>query len=287
MTASRPHTNPFAGVSRPYPDAALRLISLGAGVQSSVMALMAAAGEIGPMPDAAIFADTGWEPRAIYGHLDWLEKQLPFPVFRVSAGNLRDDLVAGVNTTGQAFASIPAYTLSARGDKGMVRRQCTREYKIEPIVRKTRELLGLKKRERAKGRFAETWIGISRDEIQRLKASGTPVQVNRFPLIELGMTRRDCLEWFNARFPDRTLVRSACLGCPYKTNTEWRALRDGPAEEWDDAVQTDRLIRSRRAMNDQVFLHRDCVPLGEADLSTEFERGQMSLLDECDGMCGV
>ena len=46
--------------SKPMPDAKLRVISLGAGVQSSVMALMAAKGEIGPMPDCAIFADTQW-----------------------------------------------------------------------------------------------------------------------------------------------------------------------------------------------------------------------------------
>ena len=39
------------------------IISLGAGVQSSTMALMAAHGEIGPMPDCAIFADTGAEPQ--------------------------------------------------------------------------------------------------------------------------------------------------------------------------------------------------------------------------------
>lgn len=38
----------------------LRALSLGAGVQSTTMALMAAHGEIGPMPDCAIFADTGW-----------------------------------------------------------------------------------------------------------------------------------------------------------------------------------------------------------------------------------
>jgi hypothetical protein len=36
----------------------LRVISLGAGVQSTTMALMAARGEIAPMPDCAIFADT-------------------------------------------------------------------------------------------------------------------------------------------------------------------------------------------------------------------------------------
>lgn len=44
----------------------LRALSLGAGVQSTTMALMAAHGEIQPMPDCAIFADTGWEPKAVY-----------------------------------------------------------------------------------------------------------------------------------------------------------------------------------------------------------------------------
>ena len=53
------------------------IISLGAGVQSSVMALMAAKGEITPMPDCAIFADTGWEPKRVYEWLDWLEDERP------------------------------------------------------------------------------------------------------------------------------------------------------------------------------------------------------------------
>jgi 3'-phosphoadenosine 5'-phosphosulfate sulfotransferase (PAPS reductase)/FAD synthetase len=71
----------------------LNILSLGAGVQSSTMALMAAHGEL-PMPDCAIFADTQWEPKAIYKHLDWLEKQLPFPVHRVTAGSLRDGAIS-------------------------------------------------------------------------------------------------------------------------------------------------------------------------------------------------
>jgi hypothetical protein len=37
----------------------LRALSLGASVQSTTMALMAAHGHIGRMPDCAIFADTG------------------------------------------------------------------------------------------------------------------------------------------------------------------------------------------------------------------------------------
>lgn len=50
----------------------LHIISLGAGVQSTTLALMAAGGGLTPMPDCAIFADTGEEPSAVYRHLDWL-----------------------------------------------------------------------------------------------------------------------------------------------------------------------------------------------------------------------
>jgi 3'-phosphoadenosine 5'-phosphosulfate sulfotransferase (PAPS reductase)/FAD synthetase len=74
----------------------IHVISLGAGVQSSTMALMAARGLIKPMPDCAIFADTGAEPEAVYRHLDWLEDQLPFPVHRVSAGNLADEIMGAM-----------------------------------------------------------------------------------------------------------------------------------------------------------------------------------------------
>jgi hypothetical protein len=50
----------------------IHILSLGAGVQSSTLALMAAAGEVTPMPTAAIFADTQDEPASVYRWLDWL-----------------------------------------------------------------------------------------------------------------------------------------------------------------------------------------------------------------------
>jgi len=64
------------------PSIRLRVLSLGAGVQSTALALMAAHGEVGPMPDCAIFSDTGWEPAAVYEHLARLRSGnvLPFPV---------------------------------------------------------------------------------------------------------------------------------------------------------------------------------------------------------------
>ena len=275
--------------SKPMPDAKLRVISLGAGVQSSVLALMAAKGEIGPMPDCAIFADTQWEPKEVYTHLDWLETQLPFPVHRVTAGNIRADHVAGVNTTGQRFTGMPMFTPTG----GMIRRQCTSEYKIHPVTKKLRELLGLKYRQRApKVPTIELWMGISTDEIQRMKQAHHKWLQHRWPLMEEGMSRRDCLAWFNRDFPDKPLERSACVGCPFNSNAEWRRIRDTRPDDWEDAVEFDRLVRKQSSDNsikEDVFLHRSCVPLDEVDLSTAADKGQQEFgfLEECDGMCGI
>lgn len=132
MATSSPHA---ACPGRPEDDGIrLRALSLGAGVQSTTLALMAAHGEIGPMPDCAIFADTGWEPEAVYRHLEWLMSGnvLPFPVHIVSSGNIRDDLVACANgdprtallvnaQSGRAAVRVP--TTSVMRDDGSVERR--------------------------------------------------------------------------------------------------------------------------------------------------------------------
>ena len=51
----------------------LTVLSLGGGVQSSVMALMADKGAFDRVPDCAIFADTHWEPPGVYEHVAWIE----------------------------------------------------------------------------------------------------------------------------------------------------------------------------------------------------------------------
>lgn len=110
----------------------LTVLSLGGGVQSSVAALMAADGLLRPRPDFAIFADTGWEPKGVYRHIEWLRDVLPFPVRRVQRGDLRADLLAGVNSTGQRFSSVPVFVKSLSGKAGIARRQCTRANKAIP-----------------------------------------------------------------------------------------------------------------------------------------------------------
>ena len=64
-------------------------------------------------------------------------------------------------------------------------------------------------------------------------------------------------------------------------------MRDNRPEEWDDAVQFDHAIREAGGMRGDTFLHADRIPLEMVDLSTAEDNGQLSMLDECEGMCGV
>jgi hypothetical protein len=255
------------------PKPALRVLSLGAGVQSSTLLLLAAEGAIAPV-DAAIFSDTGWEPRAVYDHLDRLEAEVAgpagIPIYRVTAGNIRDDALDPVHR----FASMPLYVKNPDGTEGMARRQCTSEYKLKPIKRKVRDLLGYVHPNRVPaGVFAQQLIGISTDEQHRARLSDVNYAQNVFPLLDLGWSRRACLAYLEDRGWAST-PKSACIGCPFHGNRAWRHLRDTSPDEWADAVDFDASIRAGSAralaqgqeLRGSMYLHRSRVPLGEAPI---------------------
>ena len=278
----------------------LTVLSLGAGVQSSTLLLMAEDGEIEPRPDAAIFADTGWEPAAVYAHLDWLETQTSIPIHRVSNGrNLYDDTWNGVEPSGHIFTSIPVFAIDKNGKVQLAKRQCTRNYKIHPIQAKIGELLGRKKGSRS-GSTACQYIGISRDEAIRMKPSGKSWIENAWPLIDAGKTRLDCLRWFESHYPGRPLVKSSCVGCPFHADAEWLKLADAAPAEMDATIALDDRLRSPdrpRNPNTQMlpeYLHRSGQPLGQVieKLRRNAAEGQqLAMLDgfgnECEGHCGV
>ena len=259
----------------------MRVISLGAGVQSTTMALMAARGEIGPMPDCAIFADTGWEPRKVYEHLGWLIENLPFPVYTVSASNIREDAVRGSSKRAARFAAIPWFIRNPDGSDGMGRRQCTTHYKIEPIRRKVRSMLGGKT---PKG-GCEMWVGISMDEATRMRPSRVQYIVNRWPLIERRMNRADCLAWMRVNGHPKP-PKSSCIGCPFHSAEQWREVKSDP-KEWADAIEVDAAIRDQSGFRGQQFMHRQRVPLPEVDMRTKAEKEPDLFNNDCEGMCGV
>lgn len=269
----------------------LRVLSLGAGVQSTTILLMMIHGEI-PKADHVIFADTGWEPKRVYQHLEWLQDlmQKNNMIFHiVSKGNLREDFLSDV----KRYASMPLYLIGEQNKKGMIRRQCTTEYKLEPVVKKQRELAGLKPRQRCKEHRIVNIIGISYDESQRMRDPLFPWIQNEYPLIDKKITRQDCIEWCESyNYPKPP--RSACIGCPYRRQKEWLDLQQDPSE-WQDAVDFDNALRTLPHLVNRFkgtpFLHESRVPLSQADIRSNEQKGIVSLFDdtfaqECIGMCG-
>lgn len=276
--------------------APIHILSLGAGVQSSTLALMAGRGLVTPMPVAAIFADTQAEPPSVYRWLDWLEKQLPFPVHRVTAGSLTERITTTkINRkTGKQYYStmIPAFVLNADGTKGIVGRSCTWNFKIDPILKKARKLGSIKRGQKTVG--VVQWIGITTDEATRMSDSRDPWCAHRWPLIEMRMNRHDCLRWMTANgYP--APPRSACSYCPFHSDAEWRRLRDEEPQEFAKAVVVERQLQAARSavtteskMPGKAFLHSSLVPLDKVDFTTDTEHGQLNLFEnECKGMCGV
>lgn len=284
------------------PETQWNIISLGGGVQSSAMALMAAKGEITPMPQFAIFADTQAEPRAVYEWIEWLKGQLPFPVHTVTAGSLADvEMQLRVSKkSGKTYrkSEIPAFGRHQDGSKGILGRKCTRDFKIQPIKVKTRELCGIKRGQ--KQVTVTQWIGISSDEMGRATASRETWSQTRFPLLEANIDREGCLSWMRANgYPEPP--RSACLFCPFHSDHEWQRIKSGDPSEWQYVQDFERDLQSAAAKCEVTtsvpFLHPSLTPIGSVEFKPrEAPSGQKQMSmhemwndikNDCSGMCGV
>ena len=272
----------------------LRVLNLGAGVQSTTLALIANEGKLLDPPDVAIFADTGWEPASIYAHVEWLKAKLDFPLLVASAYNLRDRLLALPNETREQkrrYAAVPFFTPGG----GMGRRQCTSELKIKPIRKVIKEYLGVRpdRHHMLPPGAVECWIGISTDEATRMQDSDVAWVTNRYPLIDpLLMSRFDCISWLE-RNGYAIPAKSSCLGCPYHSDEYWGRLKRESPQEFAETVEVDHAIRSGKAVGMKLpqFIHRSCKPLDEVPLPGDDGQGDLFALDpeggenECTGYC--
>jgi hypothetical protein len=262
----------------------LRVLSLGAGVQSSTLALMAAAGEIA-RPDVAIFADTGDEKRGTYRHLTWLAEQLPFPLCRVN--RFRRTLS---EMTLARYAGVPgtkAFTPPFFFHGGMLPKQCSKEFKTRAITREIRRMIELRPKHRGPSEpIVEVMLGISKDESHRMKPSEVPWIEHKYPLIDLRMTRGDCVRWLERHGFD-TPPRSACVFCPFQSQEEFDDMKRNPLDDdFERAVAFDEAIRHGGGGSDGPFFVSDQRrPLGEI----QFDRQHRLDLwgNECEGHCGV
>lgn len=278
----------------------MKVISLGLGVQSTALYYMSSLGEL-PRADAAIFVDLGREKAKTYEYLEFLLKwQFEFggiPVCIVRDKNLYMDLLDQQNSSKNRFSSIPAYTKNGDGSTGMLRRQCTHEYKIAQVDKYIRSLYGLQPRKR--NIPAEVWKGISLDELERVSIPQEKWKTSVYPFcgykttardttrLDWGrlMTRNDIVNWYTERgLP--VPPKSSCVFCPYTSEQAWMKMKHEEPEDFAAAVEVDRAIRdsSKKGVASPIFLHESCQPLDQV----EFELAASDLWKgECSAECHI
>ena len=123
----------------------------------------------------------------------------------------------------------------------------------------------------------------------RERVKEQPNSEARFPLLDLGWTRADCLRFLAERVP-HPVPKSACVFCPYHSDAEWLRIKRTDAVGWARAVEIDEALRKpgnivNRNMNQALYLHRSAKPLATVNLN----EGQYTLgfIRECEGVCGV
>lgn len=279
----------------------IRIISLGAGVQSSYLYRMNALGLLGELAVGAIFADTGDEPQWTHDTLDLLERDHGdvIPIYRVTAGVLSEGWFNGLKSRKPGHdelimgAGMPVFLLNEDGSKGMVSsRSCTGRHKVSPLRREQRRIM-----EEHGATHVEVLMGISLDEVQRMRDSDVKWASNHYPLIlDKPIRRGEIIRWHEQNgYP--VPQRSSCVQCPFHSDAEWREIRKFP-NEWAKAVEFDRRIRAedrfvsasadpeKAILKGEQYLHRSCKPLSEIDFDED--DGQLDMwLNDCSGLCGV
>jgi hypothetical protein len=318
--------NWWPSLSAPLPDAELIVLALGGGVQSTTLLHMAAHGEIGPMPHLAIMADTVAETRAIYDHVRHLQSPnvaVPFPIEIVSAGDLGAAVLRSCRSSAADMlrvANPPFFTrgplietksvwveplplLGLDGEQvelivqhsteretlGMLKRSCTKEYKIRPITKAIRRQIGLRERQRGPAApIVELWFGLTTDELDRVSYSDVSFIQHRVPLIEARMSRADCIEWL-IRHGYPIPPKSRCYFCPFQSNALWLEMKLEAPEEFEAACALDRAIRHGiRGTTHQLYLHESRTPLEDVDFTQPSGLWTADgLRAECQGRCGT
>ena len=230
------------------------VFNYGGGRQTVAMCIMIAKGVL-PKPDIVVMADTGRENPMTWEYLEKytgpIMAELGCPVEIAGRELATIDMYAN---TGQLM--IPAYTQS-----GKLQTYCSTHWK-KRVVERYIKSKGPKK--------GTQWLGLAMDERRRWSKHHGKVEgkwTTVCPLVDLMLNTDSCLAVIRAYgWPEPH--HSACWMCPHKRNAEWREIRDNHPEEWDKAKGIDREIREADEQGG-VFLHKDRVPLGDADIDVE------------------
>lgn len=208
----------------------MKILSCGAGQQSTALALMSCENAIMgkhrhplvPIYDVILFCDLGGEREWVYEQVDFIAEacgRAGIPFYILKDKNLKDDYM--LNFGKSRVCTIPFWSIDDNGKKGKMTRHCTIDYKIIQMQNFVRwSLLGYYKGQRTKQEDIgahEMHIGFTAEEQRRIFDSKHKLFVNKFPMVEMGLTRADNYAYGKEYWGIET-KGSACLFCPFHTN---------------------------------------------------------------------
>ena len=224
------------------------IFSTGGGVQSTACLVLAAQGKIpyrtfvfsnvgdkAESPATIAYINEVAKPYAKQHGIQWVD------VAWVDRTNKHRDLYVDLLEAERSI-NIPAFMPGGMPGN----RNCTVSYKIKPIAKWIKH--------NAPG--CTLGKGISTDEPHRATPSReSDGYTSAYPLIELGISRSDCLIIAkDAGLPQPP--KSSCWFCPFKTTDQWVTLRREHPELFDKSVELEQVLQKRRAKlgKDAVYL---------------------------------
>lgn len=249
----------------------MKILSFGAGMQSTALALMSCENAIKKTPvyplvpvyDAVIFCDLGLEPTWVYQQMEFTRRSCESAgiFFKVLNTPLYQDFKT--NFGERRAISIPWWTLKEDGHKSRMPRNCTIDYKVKTIGQYVRwDLLGYRKHQRLRPediKAHEMHMGFSVEESRRCKDSINPLFINKFPLVEMGMTRADNYKYILETWGLDTKA-SACAFCPFHRNYFYEYIREHEEATYSKVVEIDHLLRDKTPkppMDSDLFISRN------------------------------
>lgn len=243
----------------------MKVLSCGAGMQSTALALMSCAnklilenrsGDFGfvyedkvPVYDVVLFCDLGLEPSWVYDQVHFIQSAcewagIPFYILK---SNLYEDYLHDFGN--KRVVSIPFWSVDENGKKGKMMRNCTLDYKINIMQKFVRqEILGYLKGQRTRDediKAHEMHLGFSKEEERRCKENPHKMFVNKFPLCEMNLVRADNYAYIKDVWGLDTKA-SACCFCPFHTNYFFDFMKRNNKYEYEKTVAFDQILEEQQ-----------------------------------------
>lgn len=266
----------------------MKILSCGAGQQSTALALMSCENALSnkakyplvPIYDAVLFCDLGGEREWVYKQVNFIAKQCSIaniPFYVLKNKNLKEDYLKNYGVA--RVCTIPFWSLDENGKKGKMTRHCTIDYKVVQMQNFVRwNLLGYRKGERTKPediQAHEMHIGFTYEEQQRIFDSKHKLFVNKFPMVEMGLTRADNYAYVKERWGLETRG-SACLFCPFHSNFFFQECKSNCQKDYGTIIAIDEKLEHGNPNS------RIGVPKSKVFISKSRKRIRDLTPEECD-----